>query len=58
MSLISHATHHLFAIYALGADEALLKAAYATHTVYLKPAFDSPNEITESNWKDHMGDEK
>lgn len=54
----SHATHHLFAIYALGAPPSLLEAAYATHTVYQRNVADSPEEITSDNWKDHFGDEK
>lgn len=54
----SHATHHLYAIYTLGATPEVLQAAYETHKEYQRPAFDAPGEITEKNWKDHLGDEK
>ena len=55
---VSHSTHHLYAIYALGATPELLDAAYKTHVDYQRPAFDSPEEITENNWKNFFGDEK
>lgn len=54
----SHATHHLYAIYTLGAPPEVLDAAYETHVEYLRQAFDSPDEITELNWKEHFGNEK
>lgn len=54
----SHATHHLLAIYALGADARVLHGAYQTHVLYQRPSFPSPGEITASNWKEHLGDEK
>ncbi|TDL18674.1 hypothetical protein BD410DRAFT_793062 [Rickenella mellea] len=53
----NHATHHLYAIYALGASPSLLEAAYATHVDTQRPSFDSPDAITSKNWKDHFGDE-
>ena len=62
--LYSHASHHLLAIYAMAADGELLKAAYETHVVYQKPAFPPPEDkkiskiIDDSNWKDHLGDER
>ena len=49
---------HLYDIYTLGAPPEVLEAAYETHVEYQRPAFDSPGEITEINWKDHLGDEK
>ena len=54
----SHATHHLYAIYAMGADRKLLNEAYQTHVVYQRPAFESPGSIDDGNWKDHLGDER
>ena len=54
----------------MGADATLIKAAYQTHVVYQRPAFESPEAgeakeqqtfnglINEMNWKDHFGDEK
>lgn len=50
--------HHLYAIYTLGATPDVLEAAYETHVVYQRPLFPSPSEVTESNWKKHLGDEK
>ncbi|KAK7681710.1 hypothetical protein QCA50_015057 [Cerrena zonata] len=57
MGFHNHATHHLLAIYALGADAKLLNAAYQTHIIYQRPSFPSPGEITTANWKTHLGDE-
>ena len=54
----SHASHHLLAIYAMGAKSETIKAAYETHVVYQKPAFGSPDGIDQSNWKEHLGDEQ
>lgn len=54
----------------MGANDALLKAAYETHTVYQRAAFPPPAEgdakekqaskgvINETNWKEHLGDER
>ena len=68
----SHATHHLLAIYAMGAPASLLDAAYHTHVVYQRPAF-APPETSEArkvrqdmdevvlddlNWKDFLGDDR
>ena len=55
--ILSHATHHLYAIYTLGASSEVLEAAYQTHVKYQRPSFDSPTDITESNWISHLGDE-
>lgn len=54
----SHTSHHLYAIYQLGAPADLLKAAYDVDAETQRPAFDSPSEISDANWKDHLGDEK
>ncbi|CAL1702716.1 unnamed protein product [Somion occarium] len=54
----NHASHHLLAIYALGADRKLLQTAYQTHVIYQRPSFPSPGEITVENWKDHLGNDK
>ncbi|KAI0681969.1 hypothetical protein BC835DRAFT_1301004, partial [Cytidiella melzeri] len=59
-----HASHHLLAIYTMGANKQLLEAAYATHVAYMKPAFHPPEKtkidtiISDSDWKDHLGDER
>ncbi|EKM48982.1 uncharacterized protein PHACADRAFT_202161 [Phanerochaete carnosa HHB-10118-sp] len=68
----NHAAHHLLTIYTMGAPASLLNAAYHTHAVYLKPAFQPPetNEeriareaaakvvIDDTNWKDYLGDDR
>lgn len=53
--LNSHASHHLVAIYAMGAGGPLIEEAYQTHVVYMKPAFESPEPITEDNFWKHLG---
>jgi hypothetical protein len=53
----SHSTHHMLAIYALGASPEIIEDAYSRHD-YLKPAFDSPEPITEKNFNEHLGDER
>ncbi|KAI0072623.1 hypothetical protein K474DRAFT_361298 [Panus rudis PR-1116 ss-1] len=54
----NHASHHLLAIYAMGADRELLKIAYQTHVVYQRPSFESPGPIDAGNWKAHLADER
>jgi hypothetical protein len=47
----------MLAIYALGASPEIIEDAYSRHD-YLKPAFDSPEPITEKNFNEHLGDER
>ncbi|TCD65714.1 hypothetical protein EIP91_002290 [Steccherinum ochraceum] len=54
----NHSTHHLLAIYSMGADADLLKDAYSTHVAYQRPAIPPPGPITKENWKDHLDDER
>ncbi|KAH9051498.1 hypothetical protein EDB87DRAFT_821189 [Lactarius vividus] len=51
----NHVTHHVLAIYGLGASPEIIEDAYGTHD-YLKPAFESPEPITENNFAEHLGD--
>ncbi|RPD56818.1 hypothetical protein L226DRAFT_492010 [Lentinus tigrinus ALCF2SS1-7] len=51
----NHASHHLVAIYAMGAGGPLIEEAYQTHVVYMKPAFESPEPITAENFRKHLG---
>ncbi|KAI0776927.1 hypothetical protein BD413DRAFT_523845 [Trametes elegans] len=51
----NHASHHLVAIYALGAPGPLIEAAYATHTSYLLPSFESPQPIDGKTFWLHLG---
>ncbi|EKM48961.1 uncharacterized protein PHACADRAFT_265953 [Phanerochaete carnosa HHB-10118-sp] len=55
----NHASHHLLAIYAMGASAEVIRGAYDTHIAYQRPAKDRVCAATvdEKNWKDHLGDE-
>ncbi|KAI8976416.1 hypothetical protein BD414DRAFT_446586 [Trametes punicea] len=53
----NHASHHLLAIYGLGANGPNLEAAYETHASYQRPAFKSPEPINKDNFHEHLGDE-
>lgn len=54
----SHIIHHALALYALGAPGRLIKAAYDEDKSYQRKAFESPSAITESNFTDHVGDDR
>ncbi|KAI5121366.1 hypothetical protein M0805_001179 [Coniferiporia weirii] len=54
----NHIAHHLYANYALGAPPEALKAVYKAEEEYQRLAFDSPGAITDSNWIEHLGDER
>ncbi|KAF8998406.1 hypothetical protein BDQ17DRAFT_1428492 [Cyathus striatus] len=54
----SHVAHRSLAMYALGVEGSVIKNMYANDSVYLKEAFDSPGEITEHNFVDHLGDDR
>ncbi|KIK04430.1 hypothetical protein K443DRAFT_93183 [Laccaria amethystina LaAM-08-1] len=54
----NHAAHTVIALWALGANEEILSAAYRYASSYLLPSFESPCSINEGNWKTHLGDEK
>ncbi|TFY61421.1 hypothetical protein EVG20_g7066 [Dentipellis fragilis] len=58
MRFHNHSTHHMFAIYALGATPELLDAAYATHVQYQKPLVRSPHSITDANFLDHLDEDE
>ncbi|KAG9048681.1 hypothetical protein FS837_012224, partial [Tulasnella sp. UAMH 9824] len=51
----NHLNSHLLAAYALGCSPELLSAVYRLQKGHLKPAFQSPREITENNWMEHVG---
>ncbi|OSD00411.1 hypothetical protein PYCCODRAFT_1414510 [Trametes coccinea BRFM310] len=54
----NHASHHLLALYHLGASGPNIEAAYGTHTSYQRPALPPTEPITEKNFHEHLGDEK
>ena len=53
----SHATHHVLAIYGLGASSEIIEEAYSRHD-FLKSAFDSPEPVTDKNFARHLGDDR
>ncbi|KAI9455663.1 hypothetical protein BJY52DRAFT_1121741, partial [Lactarius psammicola] len=53
----NHASHHVLAIYALGASPELIRDVYyKTHLPKLLPTLASPGLITEENFTEHLGD--
>jgi hypothetical protein len=54
----SHATHHVLAIYTLGASPEIIEDAYKTAHDHLLPAIVPPDPITEKNFTEHLGDER
>ncbi|EMD35787.1 hypothetical protein CERSUDRAFT_115740 [Gelatoporia subvermispora B] len=52
----NHASHHMVAIFALGASGPLIEAAYDTHVAYMRPAYPSPEAISETNFYEHLGE--
>ena len=58
-SFLSHSSHHVLAVYALGASPELIRDVYyKAHLPKLQPALVSPGPITEENFTEHLGDEK
>lgn len=45
-------------MWSLGADGAIIEAAYKLDSSYQRPAFKSPNVINEHNFNEHLGDER
>ncbi|KAH9170233.1 hypothetical protein EDB89DRAFT_1979523 [Lactarius sanguifluus] len=54
----NHASHHVLAVYALGASPELIRDVYKTHLPVLKPTLVSPVPITQENFIEHLGDER
>ncbi|KIJ13025.1 hypothetical protein PAXINDRAFT_170906 [Paxillus involutus ATCC 200175] len=53
----NHSTHRALAIYALGGSASLIKGYYEEDGKNQRPAFESPEPITEENFVEHLGDE-
>ncbi|KLO05052.1 hypothetical protein SCHPADRAFT_947215 [Schizopora paradoxa] len=53
----NHTSHHLLAIFALGATGKVIESAYDRNAEIQRPAYDSPMSITESNFFEHLGKE-
>ena len=56
--LFSHSSHRAIAIWALGADAAVIKGGYNKDSSYQIPAFKSPEAITVANFNDHIGNKR
>ena len=56
--LVSHITHRALAIYVLGGPATIIRDYYKRDGQIQRPAFESPEPITEQNFVDHLGDEK
>ena len=54
----SHATHHVWTLYTMGASPEIIADAYKTAHDYLLPAIKNPGPITEENYAEHLGDER
>ncbi|KAF5347796.1 hypothetical protein D9756_010285 [Leucocoprinus leucothites] len=53
----NHSMHHTCCIYALGVHGDVIRDAYEVYTRQLRPAFESPEPITDENFEKHLGDE-
>ncbi|KAL0959084.1 hypothetical protein HGRIS_014382 [Hohenbuehelia grisea] len=53
----NHASHHVLALWALGASANLIQAAYTEAAGSQRPAFPSPEPINSANFEEHLGDE-
>ncbi|KAJ1299799.1 hypothetical protein OPQ81_000698 [Rhizoctonia solani] len=53
----NHLSHHLFAAYGIGAPGHVLQAAFDEHAKYQRPAYKSPEPITQDNWTKRLGNE-
>ncbi|KAG6855853.1 hypothetical protein H0H87_010005 [Tephrocybe sp. NHM501043] len=54
----NHSVHYTLALWALGADDEIIKAAYEIECEYLIPRFKSPGSITTENFNEHLGDDE
>ncbi|KAG6808052.1 hypothetical protein H0H92_005568 [Tricholoma furcatifolium] len=55
---LSHSVHYALALWALGADDEIIRAAYESECVYLLPKFESPGSITTENFNEHLGNDE
>ncbi|KAK1216322.1 hypothetical protein PQX77_021059 [Marasmius sp. AFHP31] len=54
----SHVAHHVLAVWALGASEDAIQAAYDVGSETQRAAFESPGMVTKDNFTEHLGNEK
>lgn len=55
---VSHTAHQALALWALGADEGILKAAYENNSECQLPLVKPAEAITAVNFNDHLGDNR
>ena len=56
--ILSHLAHHALALWSLGATGAQIRAASDKDSEIQQPIYESPEQITESNFTVHVGDRK
>lgn len=54
----SHASHHLLAVYALGAKSPTLNRVAVQHEKQTRPSKHSPGNITQENFRAHLGNRR
>ncbi|KAG5721543.1 hypothetical protein E4T56_gene13069 [Termitomyces sp. T112] len=54
----NHSIHFALALWALGADNEIIQAAYDHECANLLPRFNSPEKITAANLNEHLGDDE
>ncbi|KAG6841602.1 hypothetical protein C0991_009358 [Blastosporella zonata] len=54
----SHSVHYALSLWALGADDEIVKASYDLECKHMLPRFGSPAEITDDNFLEHLGDDE
>ncbi|KAK0242985.1 hypothetical protein EDD85DRAFT_813399 [Armillaria nabsnona] len=54
----NHISHHILAIWALGASKEIIEAVYRVDIPTMRPAIKSPGPISSANFNAHLGDGK
>ncbi|KAK0440239.1 hypothetical protein EV421DRAFT_1737318 [Armillaria borealis] len=54
----NHISHHVLAIWALGASKEIIETVYRENVPAQKPAIKPPGPISSANFNAHLGDEK
>lgn len=58
LELSSHLSHHIIALWAIGAPGDRLRAAFEKDAKILLPSIDAPEEVTDATFIKHLGDPK
>ncbi|KAF9048317.1 hypothetical protein BDZ89DRAFT_1057888 [Hymenopellis radicata] len=56
-SLAGHITHHVLAVWSLGANRSVLEAAYKHEAALQHPVIEPPGVVTANNYHEHLGDD-